>query len=377
MGRIKDLTGRTFGRLKVTGLHHQGKRGETFWSCDCKCGGSKVIRGHDLGKTTSCGCFRRESLSKRRFKHGRSHSAEHQTWARMLDRCYNENCPQFHRYGGRGIRVCSTWRKSFNAFFKDMGERPSRQHSLDRINNNGPYSPKNCRWATRGVQIGNRRNTVKVHFQGKRLTIREWSEITGIDASTIKHRLYAGWPTKKALTLPVSAGRTADESLSTGWYKIPEYRIWTGMNQRCRDPNSQGFHRYGGRGIFVCDRWRSRGKGGGSDQEQFQAFLADMGPRPSVHHSLDRIDNDGPYSPSNCRWATSRDQSGNKSSNRLLTFRGKTACVAEMARWLGIDATTVASRLRRGWSVEEALLTPADERRLSRPDVQSCDKLQS
>lgn len=129
----------------------------------------------------------------------------------------------------------------------------------------------------------------------------------------------------------------------------PEYMIWLTMKQRCLNPRRRDFGYYGGRGITICNRWL----------DDFPTFLADMGPRPSPKHSLDRFpDQDGPYNPENCRWATAREQGRNMRSNRLMTLDGSTACVTEWAHRKGLLPSTVLGRLRRGWSDEKALNTP-------------------
>ncbi|HEY9737554.1 MAG TPA: hypothetical protein V6D06_14770 [Trichocoleus sp.] len=120
------------------------------------------------------------------------------------------------------------------------------------------------------------------------------------------------------------------------------------MKSRCHNPNNAAYDRYGGRGIVVCDRWR----------ESFENFYADMGPRPSEQHSIDRINNDGNYEPGNCRWATDKQQSRNTRRNRLLTYNGETLFLDEWAERLSISKHTLQTRLWRGWSVEEAFETP-------------------
>lgn len=130
-----------------------------------------------------------------------------------------------------------------------------------------------------------------------------------------------------------------------------EYNIWRGMKIRCLMPTNHAWKNYGGRGITICDRWR----------ESFAAFLEDMGPRPSYRFTIDRIDNDGPYEPGNCRWAVSRTQSGNKRGNRVMTFRGKTQHMAAWARDLNVPVHQISNRLRRGWSVERALSEPPND----------------
>lgn len=143
-----------------------------------------------------------------------------------------------------------------------------------------------------------------------------------------------------------SCGCRPYELQTHGRATTPEYKAWTAMHQRCENPNSQRWPQYGARGIRVDERWST-----------FEAFLSDMGERPSGH-SLERIDNDGPYSPENCRWATSLDQGRNTRRNRVLTFDGRSMTVSAWASELKIDKRTLLARLRLGWSVERALSTP-------------------
>lgn len=131
-----------------------------------------------------------------------------------------------------------------------------------------------------------------------------------------------------------------------------EYIAWGNMVQRCTNPKNPNFHNYGGRGIRVCDRWLT-----------FSHFLADMGPRPSTKHTLDREDNDGEYCPGNCRWATQREQCRNMRKNSRLTHAGETLTVTQWAERTGLDRNTIDGRIDGGWSVEAVLTTPAKERR--------------
>lgn len=122
-----------------------------------------------------------------------------------------------------------------------------------------------------------------------------------------------------------------------------EYSIWTDLRNRCNNPNNRRFERYGRRGIRVCERWNT-----------FATFLSDMGPCPPGM-SIERINNDGDYEPQNCRWATPREQSRNNSRNRLLTFRGQTKCLADWGISTGISSDAIYTRLKAGWTIEEAL----------------------
>lgn len=128
----------------------------------------------------------------------------------------------------------------------------------------------------------------------------------------------------------------------------PERAIRDNMIARCHCPTNKSYPRYGGRGIMVCDRWRN----------SFDDFLADIGPRPSAQHSIDRIDGTKGYEPSNCRWATYTEQARNTRRNHLVTMNGETRCIAEWVELLGVPERRVRTRLQRGWDPTEALTTP-------------------
>lgn len=123
----------------------------------------------------------------------------------------------------------------------------------------------------------------------------------------------------------------------------PTYQSWSAMKQRCLNPNSADYFRYGGRGIQICDSWR-----------EFEAFLRDMGERPEGA-TLDRVDVNGNYEPGNCRWATCKQQGRNRRDNRLLAYNGKTQTLTEWAEEIGISRTSLTSRLSQGWSLERCL----------------------
>lgn len=134
-----------------------------------------------------------------------------------------------------------------------------------------------------------------------------------------------------------------------GQSSIPEYKIWKGMRQRCTNPAEKSYPRYGGRGIVVCSEWN----------ESFETFFADMGPRPSPRHSIDRIDNDKGYQPDNCRWSLPAEQNSNTRANRKITYNGETRLLSEWAHRIGVSPSLLHMRVGKlGWTIERALTTP-------------------
>lgn len=208
-----DLTGQTFGRLKVLGIIERRKK-KVYWLCKCECSTLTKVNGAELRlrHTKSCGCLKFDTQSN--FIHGMSkNNAEYRAWASMRSRCTNPNLRQWKDWGGRGIRFCERW-NDFQNFYADVGNRPSDNYSFERIDNNAHYScgkcteciangwTANCQWATREKQANNRRNVKRYTYLGRTQTAVDWAKEFHLHPRVLTTRLRLGWALERALTTP-------------------------------------------------------------------------------------------------------------------------------------------------------------------------------
>jgi hypothetical protein len=196
---VKNITGNRFGRLVVLSFSRIFKKASR-WIVRCDCGTIKEISGTSIrsGAVKSCGCLDRE----KKTKHGLYGTRTYHAWESIKARCHNENDKGYPRYGGRGIKVCDEWLHSFENFYRDMGEKPVGNYSIDRIKNDIGYQKDNCRWATSKEQANNRRTNVVIEIDGQKKNLSQWCELFGIHASTVQGRLRNGWSPKDAVTTP-------------------------------------------------------------------------------------------------------------------------------------------------------------------------------
>ena len=185
--RKQDLTGQKFGML--TFIKEVGKQGTRItWLVQCECGTEKMTPTHLIknGNTKSCGCLA--------TKHSASKTKEYGVWTSMKGRCLNPNDQAYSSYGGRGITICDRWLNDFQAFLDDMGPKPAK-FTVERIDNDGPYSPENCTWASREDQASNRRNTRNLTAWGETKTISRWSRDPRckVSRSMLTARIDNGW----------------------------------------------------------------------------------------------------------------------------------------------------------------------------------------
>ena len=193
--KYNDLTGRRFGRLTVVERAPDDDHGNILWYCKCDCGGEKRTRSNALtsGKATSCGCVQKRRAAEAHTRHGCHGSRLYNIWSNMKGRCNTKSCSFYERYGGRGITVCDEWRDSFEAFRDWALANGYRDDlSIDRIDNDGPYSPGNCRWSTEEVQSRNRSTTAVITVDGIARSRTEWAEMLGIKPEALRSAIRRG-----------------------------------------------------------------------------------------------------------------------------------------------------------------------------------------
>lgn len=373
-----DMTGQRFGRLVALRSAGKNAQGLLLWLCRCDCGNEKAVLGYLLRKakgTRSCGCLARETaaelmrkmapdspdLSGQRFGklvalRRSAASKDAGVWWDCVCDCGREK-----RVRGalltfkEGTRSCGCLRQEaatrrFAGTLIDLtGRRFERLLVLARTRTqNEPGRKFKIWWLCRcdcGIE----------------------KEITGDDLRSERTLSCGCWSRDFAHLHARKHGQARTK------HRVPEYTIWQGMRSRCGNPKNVSYRRYGGRGITVCARWR----------ESFEAFREDVSPRPTMRHTLDRIDNDGGYWCGKCdeclaagrarnwRWATSAEQARNTSRSRLITAFGETLLMSDWTRRFGIHAFTIDLRLKKGYSPERAVSEPSRSTR-KRPVMPPC-----
>lgn len=211
-----DIIGQKFGLLTALKFHHSKNR-RIYHVFQCDCGKKKIIMSENvrMGKSSSCGCLQRKMIKERQFKHGLSETQIYNSYAAMLSRCYSKKNRAFKYYGGRGIKVCKRYKNSIHEFLSDLGHAPSKDHSIDRIDNNLGYScgkcqeckckrwPANIRWATSYQQSMNTSRNRFIEFGGEILSIKQWSKKMNISLTALAYRLKR-WSLEDAMTISAS-----------------------------------------------------------------------------------------------------------------------------------------------------------------------------
>lgn len=204
MPKLINLLGQKFGKLTVVAFHGQDAKGNSLWLCKCDCGNDYIGVGAQIKRlhSKSCGCIQVSAAQEASRTHGMTGTPTYQSWLNLKTRCLNPNREQWNDYGGRGITVCQRWLDSFEAFYADVGERPSVQHTIERKDTNGNYEPGNCVWATRQEQNRNRRDNRKITVDGVTKCAAQWAEEKGINVETLVKRVQVGTSEKDLFDPP-------------------------------------------------------------------------------------------------------------------------------------------------------------------------------
>lgn len=192
--RLHDLTGKQFGKWLVV-ERVKSKPRTVLYKCKCECGTIKNVRATSLttGASTSCGCYKAEKAAIQAKTHGLSRHPLYHVISDAIDRCHNPKAQEYHRYGARGITVCEEWRENRERFIEwAVSNGYAKGLTIDRIDNNRGYAPDNCRFVTQQENTNNRRNTVLVEIDGKKIPCTEAARIYGISAGKIRKRYRAG-----------------------------------------------------------------------------------------------------------------------------------------------------------------------------------------
>lgn len=200
-----ELTGQKFNRL--TAIRHIGGG---RWECRCECGNLSSVKAARLrrGDIKSCGCmvvdFCKSHFSTHGFARPSAPTQEYAIWMKIKSRCNKPDDKTYYRYGARGIKMVPEWENNFPAFFAHIGPRPSKGHSVDRIDGTRGYEPGNVRWATAKEQCNNKSNNVAITWGGETMNLFQWAEFFGVPPKLLSSRLKNGWDFELAVISPVS-----------------------------------------------------------------------------------------------------------------------------------------------------------------------------
>ena len=207
---FQDLTGQKFNLLTVIKRYPENKKGYAQWLCKCECGNEIIVRSDLLkrGGVKSCGCLAKQirsdmcrELGYNRKTHGMSNSRLYKIYSNMKDRCYRKNCKAYKYYGARGITIHKEWLDSFENFYKwSISHGYKGNLTIDRIDNDGNYEPSNCRWVDIATQSLNTRKNVKITYNNKTQTLKEWADELGMTYTQLHHRYERGWELNRMMS---------------------------------------------------------------------------------------------------------------------------------------------------------------------------------
>lgn len=306
MGKIKDITGQRFGRLKVCWDVGPDSDRHIKWLCECDCGNEVVVRGSDLrkGKQISCGCYKRENTSNYATTHGMSNDRLYHIWNGMKDRCKRPTSNAFKYYGERGITVCEEWLDFENFMSWAFSHGYDTDLTIERIDVNGNYEPQNCKWIPLSAQAMNTRKTHYITIGEETLPITMWENRKGHTKGLVQGRLRRGFTEEDAVSLP----KLKKQAI--------RYITFKGKTQKVAE-------------------WSRELKI----------------PSATIRRRIDVLG-----------WSEDKALSCSVGDERkrdvILEHNGKKLNMTEWSKLTGIAHKTISERIKRGWSVEKTLTTP-------------------
>lgn len=364
-GEIKDRIGLKYAHLTITKFLWKQKtpnnKLKIFYLCRCDCGREREVTLKVLQKNEATTCGNPSCPHRFFYKEGGSlvATSEYKIYGSMIQRCNNPKNHGYKGYGGRGIKVCDRWQgpDGFSNFYADMGPRPNKELSIERIDNDAGYSPENCKWATRQEQARNKRKRkikekYATSFLGERRSLQQWEKLTGIKIATIQDRIRRGWAEKCAICIPSNTRLPQLFSFLVSAGLVPPrkeivYKKLPDIYSKNRSPYANA-HNYMivNKHNIICDRWKGK--------EGFKNFVDDMKEPPNGRW-LGRKDITGIFEPTNCVWQTRKEFRQSTSKRKTIYLNGKYVSLSEAADQIGINLSTLESRLARGRTIEQAL----------------------
>lgn len=371
MNVFQNLINQKFERLTVIERAENTKQGSCQWKCQCECGEIIKVRASALkgGKSKSCGCLSKDKSKELHSTHGLSKHPLYKTWQAIKDRCYNEKNQFYEKYGEKGIIMCDEWKNSFETFYKDIGEKPSNKHSLDRIDVNKGYSKENCRWATIKEQNLNKTNTMKLSFNGETKTLYEWAKLLNIKPYTLYKRIYnQKWSTEEALTRNIQDGKRIKRGINIK-HKA-NYSLRNAVNsgkiikpnkcevENCNETKVYGHHYLG----YEKENWlKVQWLCSKHHKGEREIYIEYKGEKKTISDWAKQFK----LNKKTILWRL------NKTTNivddsifepvekgKLITYNGETLNYSQWAKKIGINIKSLRKRIKKGLPIDEIMKPP-------------------
>lgn len=371
MNVFENLINKKFERLTVIERAENTKQGSAQWKCQCDCGKIIKVRASALkaGKSKSCGCLSKDKSKKIHSTHGLSKHPLYKTWQAIKDRCYNEKNQFYKKYGEKGIRMSNEWKESFENFYKDMGDKPSSRHSIDRIDNNGNYCKENCRWASIKEQNLNKTNTMKLLFNREIKTLYEWAKFIGIKPYTLYKRIYnQKWSVEEALTRDLQDGERKKRVINIK-HKA-NYTLRNAVKSGkiikpnkceiidCNETKIYGHHHLGyNKENWLNVQWLCSKHHKG----EREVYLEHKGEKKTISDWARQFN----LNKKTILWRLNKNNNVVDDSifepiekGTLITYNNETLNYSQWAKKIGINIKSFRNRIKKGWAIDQIMKPP-------------------